>query len=101
MPESLVDALGSVPSYYLRSFYAHDEVVAEQRGAPTRGQAVAAMEAELLKIYADPSVTTKPELLSQRGGALRANRAGNRPRAPHALAHLDPRGRLAAVHRRQ
>jgi 6-phospho-beta-glucosidase len=69
-PESLVDALGCVPSYYLRYFYAHDEVVAEQRGAPTRGQAVASMEAELLKIYADPTVTTKPELLSQRGGAF-------------------------------
>jgi 6-phospho-beta-glucosidase len=62
--------VGCVPSYYLRYFYAHDEVVAEQRGTPARGQTVALMEAELLKIYADPTVTTKPALLSQRGGAF-------------------------------
>ena len=34
----------SVPSYYLRYFYAHDAVVAEQRAAPSRAAEVAAIE---------------------------------------------------------
>src|SRR5215467_7850403 len=46
-PEALL-ALGCVPSYYLRYFYAHDAVVRELTGAPTRGEAVAAIEAELM-----------------------------------------------------
>ena len=32
----VMDDLGAVPSYYLRYFYAHDAVVAEERGQPTR-----------------------------------------------------------------
>ncbi|MFC7246102.1 6-phospho-beta-glucosidase [Catellatospora aurea] len=70
LPPSLLRLLGNVPSYYLRYFYAHDEVVREERGAPTRGQKVAEMETELLKMYADPALTTKPDLLSKRGGAF-------------------------------
>jgi 6-phospho-beta-glucosidase len=69
LPAELLGVAGSVPSYYLRYFYSHDAVVAEQRAAPSRGQTVAAIEAELLNIYADPTVHTKPEQLSQRGGA--------------------------------
>ncbi|MFI7453206.1 6-phospho-beta-glucosidase [Nonomuraea sp. NPDC049714] len=66
----LLRRLGSVPSYYLRYFYAHDEVVAEQRVKPSRAAEVAAMERRLLAMYADPAVVTKPELLSERGGAF-------------------------------
>lgn len=66
----LLRRLGSVPSYYLRYFYAHDEVVAEQRAKPSRAAEVAAMERRLLAMYADPAVVTKPELLSERGGAF-------------------------------
>ncbi len=62
--------LGMVPSYYLRYYYAHDAVVAEQRGAVTRAEAVARLEAELLALYADPALDTKPPQLSQRGGAF-------------------------------
>ncbi|MDJ1131166.1 6-phospho-beta-glucosidase [Streptomyces iconiensis] len=69
MPRSLVDRLGVVPSYYLRYYYAHDEVVRAQRGAPTRAAEVAALERELLEMYADPALDTKPELLARRGGA--------------------------------
>ncbi|WP_101786778.1 6-phospho-beta-glucosidase [Nonomuraea indica] len=65
----LVRRLGAVPSYYLRYFYAHDAVVEEQRSKPPRAAEVAAMEAELLQLYADPSLVTKPELLAERGGA--------------------------------
>jgi 6-phospho-beta-glucosidase len=61
--------LGMVPSYYLRYYYAHDAVVAEQRGATTRAEEVARLETELLELYADPALDRKPPQLSQRGGA--------------------------------
>jgi 6-phospho-beta-glucosidase len=70
IPPSVLSTLGNVPSYYLRYFYCHDEVVAEERGRPTRGARVAEIESELLGMYADPSLTQKPELLGQRGGAF-------------------------------
>src|SRR5262249_43564464 len=44
--------------------------VAQERSEPTRGQRVAEIEAELMRLYADPSVTEKPALLGQRGGAF-------------------------------
>ncbi|MEV4473539.1 6-phospho-beta-glucosidase [Nonomuraea salmonea] len=66
----LLRRLGVVPSYYLRYFYAHDAVVREQRSKPSRAAEVADMEARLLALYADPAVVTKPELLSERGGAF-------------------------------
>lgn len=71
----LLRTLGYVPSYYLRYFYHHDEVVAAERtavegGGPTRGQRVAEIEAELFRAYADPTLDEMPELLSQRGGAF-------------------------------
>ncbi|WP_326795940.1 6-phospho-beta-glucosidase [Streptomyces sp. NBC_01808] len=69
LPPDLLTRLGVVPSYYLRYYYAHDQVVGEQREGPSRGAQVAGMEAELLRMYADPTLDTKPELLSQRGGA--------------------------------
>ncbi|BFO21592.1 hypothetical protein SHKM778_79800 [Streptomyces sp. KM77-8] len=58
-----------VPSYYLRYFYAHDEVVRETRTKPSRAAEVADMERRLLALYADPALDEKPALLSQRGGA--------------------------------
>jgi 6-phospho-beta-glucosidase len=66
----VLSTVDSVPSYYLRYFYAHDQVVWEERGQPTRGQQVAEIEAKLLDIYRDPTLDTKPELLAQRGGAF-------------------------------
>ncbi|MEV0130659.1 6-phospho-beta-glucosidase [Dactylosporangium sp. NPDC050688] len=70
IPAPVLSALGTVPSYYLRYFYCHDLVVREERGRPTRGAKVAEIEAELLRMYADPALTAKPELLGQRGGAF-------------------------------
>ncbi|MFD4571239.1 6-phospho-beta-glucosidase [Streptomyces sp. NPDC058417] len=70
LPRPLLDRLGVVPSYYLRYYYAHDEVVDELRTKPSRAAEVAAMEAELLRMYADPALDEKPELLSRRGGAF-------------------------------
>jgi 6-phospho-beta-glucosidase len=69
MPRALLDRLGVVPSYYLRYYYAHDEVVREQRAKPSRAAEVAAIEAELLEMYGDQTLDEKPELLARRGGA--------------------------------
>jgi 6-phospho-beta-glucosidase len=70
LPRSVLNELGVVPSYYLRYFYAHDAVVAQERERETRAAEVAAIERELLRLYADPALDRKPELLSQRGGAF-------------------------------
>ncbi|MFJ8893042.1 6-phospho-beta-glucosidase [Leifsonia sp. NPDC102414] len=70
LPASLISMLGTVPSYYLRYYYAHDEVLREQLGSPTRAEAVQEVERALLELYADPSVDTKPEQLAKRGGAF-------------------------------
>jgi len=70
LPPTVLAGLSMVPSYYLRYFYAHDEVLAEQLREPSRARAVQAIENELLALYADPSVDTKPEALERRGGAF-------------------------------
>ncbi|RKS77664.1 6-phospho-beta-glucosidase [Motilibacter peucedani] len=69
LPEPLLRRLGTVPSYYLRYFYQHDAVVEELRHEESRAATVARMEAELLEMYADPALDTKPALLEKRGGA--------------------------------
>jgi 6-phospho-beta-glucosidase len=66
---SLLDDLGAIPSYYLRYFYAHDRVLAEQRHSVPRAQTVAEIERELLAMYRDPTLSEKPALLDSRGGA--------------------------------
>ena len=70
LPSHLLELLGVVPSYYLRYYYSHDEVLHEQLGAPTRADEVQEVERMLLARYADPTVDTKPEELSKRGGAF-------------------------------
>ncbi|MFF3324509.1 6-phospho-beta-glucosidase [Streptomyces sp. NPDC002889] len=70
LPHAVLDRLGVVPSYYLRYFYAHDAVVRELRTKPSRAAEVAEMERQLLRMYGDPSLDTKPELLARRGGAF-------------------------------
>jgi 6-phospho-beta-glucosidase len=68
-PRAVLDELGAIPSYYLRYFYFHDRVLEEQQNGVPRATTVAEIEHELLKLYRDPSLTTKPKLLEQRGGA--------------------------------
>ncbi|MFE5674003.1 6-phospho-beta-glucosidase [Streptomyces erythrochromogenes] len=70
LPRAVLDRLGVVPSYYLRYFYSHDEVVRELGTKPSRAAEVAAMERELLALYADPALDEKPALLAKRGGAF-------------------------------
>jgi 6-phospho-beta-glucosidase len=70
LPLRMLEQLGAVPSYYLRYFYAHDRVLAEQLGETPRAARVMEIERELLELYRDPKLTEKPALLEQRGGAF-------------------------------
>jgi 6-phospho-beta-glucosidase len=70
LPVDVVRTLGVVPSYYLRYFYAHDAVVREQATEQPRAARVAEIEQELLELYRDPELDTKPKLLTERGGAF-------------------------------
>ncbi len=69
LPAGLLRELGAVPSYYLRYFYAHDEVLGEQLAGVPRAEVVAEIERELLELYRDPALVEKPALLERRGGA--------------------------------
>jgi 6-phospho-beta-glucosidase len=68
-PPALLERLGVIPSYYLRYFYLHDRVLEEQRSAKPRAAEVAEIERDLLELYRDPALNTKPALLERRGGA--------------------------------
>jgi 6-phospho-beta-glucosidase len=70
LPRDLLERLQAIPSYYLRYFYLHDEVLEEQLVGTPRAAEVAEIERELLELYRDPSLTTKPKLLEKRGGAF-------------------------------
>ena len=69
LPVELIRELRAVPSYYLRYYYAFDEVMAEQRAGHKRAEEVMDLERRLLDMYADPALDTKPALLDDRGGA--------------------------------
>jgi 6-phospho-beta-glucosidase len=75
LPRDLLDRLGAIPSYYLHYYYLHDTVLEEQRESKPRAAVVAEIERELLELYRDPSLTTKPPLLEQRGGAYYSDAA--------------------------
>jgi 6-phospho-beta-glucosidase len=70
LPRAVVDALGVIPSYYLRYFYAERAVLEEQRVLTPRAEVVADIERRLLELYRDPTLAEKPALLEQRGGAF-------------------------------
>ncbi|HEX7170998.1 MAG TPA: 6-phospho-beta-glucosidase [Candidatus Limnocylindria bacterium] len=69
LPAALLRELGAVPSYYLRYYYAFDEVMEEQRAGYSRADEVIGLERRLLEMYADPTLDTKPALLDDRGGS--------------------------------
>ena len=86
MAADFIRHLGMVPSYYLRYYYAHDAVVESLRGAVTRAEEVARLETELLELYADPALDTKPapagaarRRVVLRGGGGPARLADQRP----------------------
>ncbi|MGN6168962.1 MAG: 6-phospho-beta-glucosidase, partial [Solirubrobacteraceae bacterium] len=50
LPRRVLDALGAIPSYYLRYFYAVREVIREQGVLPPRAQVVSDIERRLLEL---------------------------------------------------
>lgn len=70
LPRRLLEELGALPSYYLRYFYEHDRVLAEQREGVPRAVEVREIEEQLLDMYRDPELSSKPRLLERRGGAF-------------------------------
>jgi 6-phospho-beta-glucosidase len=70
LPVDRIRALGAIPSYYLRYYYETERVVADQRDGHTRAGDVIDIEGRLLELYRDPTLTEKPKLLADRGGAF-------------------------------
>lgn len=97
LPRTVLDRLGVVPSYYLRYFYAHDEVVRELRTSPSRASQVAAMERELLEMYGDPALDEKPALLAKRGGAFYSEAAVALASSLLRAAHIPAAGDVQVV----
>jgi 6-phospho-beta-glucosidase len=84
LPVELLRALGALPSYYLRYYYATREVVEEQRTSPIRAEEVMEIERGLLALYGDPTLDVKPALLEQRGGAFYSEAAAQLIASLHA-----------------
>ena len=74
-PREYLEAERAIPSYYLRYYFSPETVLNEQRKQGTRGTEVARIEAQLLDMYRDPSLSTKPKLLEERGGAFYSSAA--------------------------
>lgn len=73
-PPELLRSLGMVPSPYLRYYYFHQEMLAEElaavaKGKGTRAEQVMAVERDLFQLYRQSELKEKPKLLEKRGGA--------------------------------
>lgn len=65
-----LESLGMIPNYYLQYFYYTDQKLKSQaEWPPSRAEEVMAIEAILLRDYADPGLTEPPADLMKRGGA--------------------------------
>jgi 6-phospho-beta-glucosidase len=84
MPVELVRALACIPSSYLHYYYLTSEVLAHQRTSRTRAEEVMEIEAELIEMYKDPTLDTKPKLLEERGGAFYSDAAAALVASLHA-----------------
>jgi 6-phospho-beta-glucosidase len=84
LPVELVRQLRAVPSYYLRYYYLTHEVLDAQRRGPSRAEQVMEIERQLLELYRDPTLDTKPELLEHRGGAFYSEAAAQLVASLHA-----------------
>jgi 6-phospho-beta-glucosidase len=65
-----IEVLGMIPNYYLQYFY-HTErkLAAQENWPPSRAEEVMQVEKDLLRQYADPSLSEPPADLMKRGGA--------------------------------
>lgn len=77
----LLRSIRAIPCSYLRYYYHPDDMLADERCAlaagGTRAEVVQKIENDLFQLYADPTLTGKPEQLSQRGGAYYSEVAVN------------------------
>lgn len=68
--KDLIKTVGAIPSSYLEYLYFRDQKLeAAKKVEKSRGEVCIDIENELLDIYLDSALHTKPELLSRRGGA--------------------------------
>jgi len=68
--KELIRMVGAIPSSYLEYYYFKDKkLTLLKESEMTRGEKCMEIEEELLNIYMDAELHTKPELLSTRGGA--------------------------------
>jgi 6-phospho-beta-glucosidase len=66
----LIETLRMIPNGYLQYFYhTGRKLAAQDEWPPSRGEQVMAIEAELLRQYAEPDRTEPPDDLMKRGGA--------------------------------
>lgn len=75
IPVEFVDALGFIPSPYLKYFYLESDMLKEEvekyeTAGTTRADEVKEVESTLFNKYRDVNLNEKPEELSKRGGAL-------------------------------
>ena len=65
-----IENLGMIPNYYLQYYYYTGQKLAAQADwPPSRAETVMDVEAELLRLYAQPERVEPPEELIKRGGA--------------------------------
>lgn len=66
----LIKTVGAIPTSYLIYYYFSDvQLKKEKEAEKCRGEVCMEIEEQLLEIYSNSEVNTKPELLSKRGGA--------------------------------
>lgn len=69
----LIRSLNIIPCAYLRYYYQSRDILDKEfeasKNNANRADLVAQVEKQLLEIYKDPSLDTKPQLLEERGGA--------------------------------
>ncbi|GAP05764.1 MAG TPA: 6-phospho-beta-glucosidase [Anaerolinea thermolimosa] len=69
-PPELIETLGMLPNSYLQYYYKTSEKLrAQENWPPSRAEQVLAIEAELLRQYADPALVSVPPDIMKRGGA--------------------------------
>lgn len=68
--KELIQLVGAIPSSYLEYYYFKDKKLSLlKESSQTRGEKCMDIEEELLGIYSNAELHTKPELLASRGGA--------------------------------
>lgn len=68
-PEEIA-AIGAIPSSYLEYYYFKDSKLEKLKASPkSRGEVCMELEEQLLELYQNSALHTKPEQLSKRGGA--------------------------------